>query len=48
MLELDDSPGTTKRTKFQSSKRLTSIFGQMVLLITGPLIGVTVLFAELT
>ena len=59
MLELDDSPGTTKGTwwispgttrgtKSSVLQRIFPIFGQMWLLTTGPLTSVIVLFAELT
>ena len=43
MVELDDSPGTTKGTKFSVLQLQISIFGQTWLTATGPLIGVTVL-----
>ena len=47
-LELEDTPGTTTGKTFCSLARIYFlIFGQMWLLTTGPLIGVTVLFAEL-
>ena len=49
VLELDDNPATTTSTTFSVLNRnVLPIFGRMWLLTTGPLIGVSVLFAELT
>ena len=49
VLELDDNPGTTTGTTFSVLKRnVLPIFLRMWLLTTGPLTGVSVLFAELT
>ena len=47
VVELDDSPRTTRRTKVLSlASDVLPVFGQMWLLSTGPLIRASVLFAE--
>ena len=47
--ELDDNPGTTRGTKFSVlHKNSFPFFGQQWFLTAGPLVGISIFFAELS